>query len=286
MSRNPRGVTLVELVVAMALLTLLAAVALRAMLALSRQSVAVAEHATVQEGVRTGLLFAQAELRELGADGSGPDLLSMATDSVTFRAMRGFGVTCAVSAARVLVRAEPPVSFNAVRAIAPGRDSLLLFVEGDTGSRLDDRWIRTPVLSVGASTCGGVAAIVFGTVDLTALLAPEPLTDMIAGGPVRAFEVLRLAEYSSGGRRWLGLASVSGGETMQPVAGPLAIDGLTLEYLDDGGAVTSTPAAVRSIRASIVGASERAVARNWGGGPKAFVVETASTRLSLRNTPR
>ena len=286
MPRSSRGVTLVELVVAMALLTLLTAAALRAMLALGRQSVAVAEHATVQAGVRSGLLLAQSELRELGADGAGPDLLRMATDSVTFRAMRGFGVTCAVSAARVLVRAEPPVSFNAVRAIAPGRDSLLLFVEGDTASRLDDRWIRSPVLSVGVSSCGGVAAMAFGTADLTAQLAPGALTDLVVGGPVRAFEVMRLAEYSSGGQRWLGLASVSGGETIQPVAGPLALDGLTLEYLAGDGVATLTPAAVRRIRATLVGSSERPVARLWNGGPNALVVETVSTTLSLRNTPR
>lgn len=286
MPRGSRGVTLVELVVAMALLTLLTAAALRAMLALGRQSVAVAEHATVQAGVRSGLLLAQAELRELGADGAGPDLLRMATDSVTFRAMRGFGVTCGVSTTQVRVRDEPPVAFEAVRAVAPGRDSLLLFVEGDTASRLDDRWIRSPVLSVGVSSCGGVAAMAFGTADLTAQLAPGALTDLVVGGPVRAFEVMRLAEYSSGGQRWLGLASVSGGETIQPVAGPLALDGLTLEYLAGDGVATLTPAAVRRIRATLVGSSERPVARLWNGGPNALVVETVSTTLSLRNTPR
>ena len=286
MPRGSRGVTLVELVVAMALLTLLTAAALRAMLALGRQSVAVAEHATVQAGVRSGLLLAQAELRELGADGAGPDLLRMATDSVTFRAMRGFGVTCGVSTTQVRVRDEPPVAFDAVRAVAPGRDSLLLFVEGDTASRLDDRWIRSPVLSVGVSSCGGVAAMAFGTADLTAQLAPGALTDLVVGGPVRAFEVMRLAEYSSGGQRWLGLASVSGGETIQPVAGPLALDGLTLEYLAGDGVATLTPAAVRRIRATLVGSSERPVARLWSGGPNALVVETVSTTLSLRNTPR
>lgn len=277
--------TLVELLVAIVLLTLLTAAALRAMLALGRQSVAVTEHAAVQAGVRTGLLLAQSELREIGADASGPDLLRMAADSVSFRAMRGFGVTCAVSAAQVRVRDDAPLAFNAIRAVVPGRDSLLLFVEGDTASRLDDRWVRSPVLSVGASSCGGIAALAFGTVDLAGLLGSGTLGDVVAGGPVRAFEIVRLAEYTSAGQRWLGFASVSGGETIQPVAGPLASDGLTLEYLDIGGVATSTPAAVRSIRMALVGASERAVARGWSGGPTEFAVETVSTRLSLRNAP-
>jgi prepilin-type N-terminal cleavage/methylation domain-containing protein len=286
MSRGPRGVTLVELLVAMVLLTLLTAAALRAMLALGRQSVAVTEHAAVQAGVRTGLLLAQAELRELGADASGSDLLRIAADSVTFRAMRGFGVTCAVSATQIRVRDDAPLAFNAIRAVVPGRDSLLLFVEGDTASSLDDRWVRSPVLSVGASSCGGTTALAFGTVDLAGLLGSGTLDDVLAGGPVRAFEVVRLAEYTSAGQRWLGFASVSGGETIQPVAGPLTSDGLTLEYLDTGGGGTSTLVTVRSVRVTLVGASERAVARGWSGGPKVFAVETVSTRLSLRNTPR
>jgi hypothetical protein len=46
------------------------------------------------------------------------------------------------------------------------------------------------------------------------------------------------------------------------------------------------PAAVRSIRITLVGASERAAAIGWTGGPKAFVAETVSTRVFLRNIRR
>ncbi len=286
MLRARRGVTLVELVVAIALGTLLVAAALRTALALGRQSVAVAEHASVQAGVRTGMMLARAELRELGGDFTGADLLRLSTDSITFRAARGFGVTCAVSAAQIRILDAQPLPFSRLRSIAPGRDSLLLFVEGDSMSAVDDRWIALPVFAVGASSCAGREALAVETADLAAHLPAGALAEVVVGGPVRTFEVSRLAEYASGSQRWLGLASVSGGEAIQPLAGPLAGDGLTLEYLDEFGTAVIDPAAVRSIRITLVGAGERAVALGWTGGPKAFAAETVSTRLFLRNVQR
>jgi hypothetical protein len=277
----------VELVVALALLALLGGVALRAMLALGRHAAAVSEHTALQAGVRTGMLLVQAELRELGGDPGGPaDLVRIAADSVTYRAARGNGLTCAVAPTEVRILNSVQFPFSGLRAIAPGRDSLLLFVDGSPGSALDDRWIRLPVLSVGTAACGALAAIAVGTVDFTPLLPAGALASVILGGPVRSFEVMRLAEYSSAGQRWLGTASVSGGDLIQPIAGPLSGAGLSLEYLDGNGAAVSDPAAVRSIRATLEGVTERAVSRNWSAGPPGFVAETLATRLSLRNVPR
>lgn len=286
MSRRRRGVTLAELLVALVLLALLATAALRATVVLGRQAVAVAEHATLQAGVRTGMLLARAELREVGRDETGTDLVRLGPDSVTFRAARGFGVTCGVSASQVRVRDAPPVPFSRLRAVAPGRDSLLLFVDGDSTSPADDRWIVLPVLAVGSASCGGSPAIAVQTGDLAAALPSGSLAEIVVGGPVRTFEVVRLGEYASGGQRWLGLASVSGGESIQPVAGPLAGEGLTLEYLDAAGAPVADPAGVVRIRVTLVGASERPIPAGWTGSPRAIAAETASTQVFLRNVQR
>ena len=272
-----------ELVAAMALLTLLLVPALRALLGVGRQSAAVVEHAAAQAGVRTGLLLAQAELRELGADAFGADVLRLSPDSVTYRAARGFGITCAILATQVRILDAPPLPFSALRAISPGRDTLLLFVEGDPLTSADDHWVHAPVLSVGSGSCGGSPALAVGTTDLTFLLPTGALSDLVPGGPVRTFEVVRLAEYASGGQRWLGAASLSGGELIQPVAGPLVGEGMALEFFDAAGAPTASSAAVRSMRITLEGASERAVSRIWSAGPSAFVVETVATRLFLRN---
>lgn len=281
-----RGVSLAELLVALVLLALLGTAAMRTTITLGRQGVAVAEHAAVQGGVRTGMILARAELRELGRDEAGADLLRIHPDSVTFRAARGFGVTCAVFASQVRVRDAPPVPFSRLRAVAPGRDSLLLFVDGDSTTAADDRWIALPVLAVGSASCGGAPALAVQTADLAAALPSGSLTDVVVGGPVRTFEVVRLAEYASGGQRWLGLASLSGGESVQPVAGPLDGDGLTLEYLDAAGAAVADPLAVRSIRLTLVGSGERQVPAGWTGAARAVIAETVSTQVFLRNVQR
>jgi len=282
-----RGVSLVELVVAMAILGLLGAAVLRAALAETRHAVAVAEAVGVEGGARTGLLLAEAELRELGGDAFAPaDLIRFDDDSVTYRAARGQGITCGVAPAQVRILDTAPYPFSGLRAVAAGRDSLLLFVEGDSASSLDDRWLRLPVLAVGNSTCSGRRAVAIGTPDIAAALPGGSLAGVVTGGPVRTFEVMRLAEYSSSGLRWLGAASVSGGEAIQPVAGPLAGAGLTLEYLSGAGNPTLDPVAVRQIRATVVVASERPVASSSSGGSPAVTAETLRTEIFLRNAPR
>jgi hypothetical protein len=280
-------VSLVELVVALALFGVVGGLALRAIAMMGRHAVAVSEHATAGGSARTGLLLLQSELRALGGDPSGSaDLVRITADSVTYRAIRGAGVTCAVAAAQVRIRNAAPIPFGGLRAIAPGRDSLLLFVEGDPASPLDDRWIRVPVTSVGSAVCGGVPAIAVGTPDFTAALPSGDLSGVVPGGPVLTFEVMRLAEYLSGGLLWLGTASVSAGEVIQPVAGPLAGSGLTLEYLSELGASVVDPAAVRRVRATLIGGTERPVGRAWSGGPMAVAAETLGAEIFLRNTPR
>jgi hypothetical protein len=109
---------------------------------------------------------------------------------------------------------------------------------------------------------------------------------VIPGGPIRTFEVVRLAEYASSGQRWLGMASLSGGDLIQPVAGPLAEPGLMLEFLGGDGALVLAPSAVRSVEVTLVGATERKVPRSWTGGANTILAETLSTRVFLRNTPR
>lgn len=281
-----RGVTFVELVVALALCAVLAGLAMRALLTLSRHATGVAERSAVQAGIRTGMTLLGAELRELGGEGGGADLLRMSADTIIYRATRGHGLACALAPTQVRILDAQPFPFNALRAVAPGRDSLLLFVEGDAASSLDDLWIRLPVLSVGASTCGGANAIAIGTADLPARLPSGDLSSVVPGGPVYTFEVVRLAEYVSGGRRWLGAASLSGGELIQPVAGPLAGSGLTLEYLDGSGLPASAPDVVRAVRAQLVGETERRVAGAGSGGPAAVVAESLASHLFLRNAPR
>jgi prepilin-type N-terminal cleavage/methylation domain-containing protein len=287
MPGNRRGVSLVELLVALVLLGLVGAVTLRTMLAFSRGVSALRERSALQADGRTGALLVQSELRELGAaPGGTADLIDMAADSVTYRAPRGHGISCWLGVGQIRLLDTPQLPFSALRAVAPGRDSLLLFVEGNPASMADDRWLRLPVLSAGASSCAGVPAIAIGTIDFIPLLPGAELAAVELGGPVTTFEVMRLKEYISTGHRWLGAESVSGGEAVQPVLGPLSGNGVTLAYLREDGAPTLDPGAVRRIELTLEEASQAPVARGWTSGPTGVVNDTIRTQVFLRNTPR
>jgi hypothetical protein len=99
---------------------------------------------------------------------------------------------------------------------------------------------------------------------------------------VRIYEVIELRLYRSEGKSWLGARSVSAGEAIQPVLGPLTDGtGFRLEYLEGGGSATNDMTAVKSVRVTLRGISE-AVMGPGGGAPNP-VEEELTTQVSLRN---
>jgi hypothetical protein len=113
---------------------------------------------------------------------------------------------------------------------------------------------------------------------------------MIAGGPVRLFEVMELRYYRAEGKSWLGMRSVSRGEVIQPVVGPLAdssaaLRGFTLAYLDRSDAPTALMTEVRSILVALLGVTAQPV-RSGNAGHLAADSFAFATRVTLRNTLR
>jgi len=287
MSARRRGFTLVELMIALILMTLVGTVIFKLLNSTQRVSTAQAERMMLQASVRTGALVVPAELRELSTSTGGvTDLVHIDTDSITYRAARGVGFTCAVTATQIKLLNTTVLPFNALRAIAPGRDSLLLFVESDSGSAIDDVWLRLPISSVAASTCGTATAIAVNTPNFVASLPGGLLSSVRVGGPVRTDEVMRLKSYASGGQQWLGAASLSGGDAVQPILGPITANGFTLEYFTGDGTATTTQSAVRMIQITLIGLTERAVAQGGISGANVFLQDTLIARVLLRNAPR
>lgn len=280
------GFTLVELLVALVLTSLVGAVVLGLMTTVQRASAAQAERLLLQANLRTGALVVSAELRELASGPSGTDLLDIANDSVTYRAPRGLGFTCAVAPTQVKILDTPAMPFSATRGIVASRDSLLLFVEGDTATEADDSWLRLPITGAATTTCGTRTAIGVTTPNLLAGLPGGLLDAVVVGGPVRTEEVMRLKGYASAGRRWVGATSVSGGDVVQPILGPLATDGFRLAYYSGDGTVATTPAAVRQVELTLIVRSERAVAPPGAGSANTNLEDTLVTRIALRNAPR
>ena len=298
--RSRRGFTLPELVLALGLSLILGGLVHRQLLHGRRVTRASAERTALQENVRSAARVLAAELGPLGRDRitseasallglpaeARSDLLAIAPGAITYRAVRGSGVACQVSGAAAPEVLLPSSSWAALRA-PRASDSLAVFVEGTPATASDDSWLHLAVTSATAGVCpGGVPAVAIRTAA-PAGIAAGGLDAVLPGAPVRLVEVMQARYYQSGGKSWLGLRSVSTGEAITPLAGPLAdstaaVRGLTLRYSDGAGAATTDPAAVRTVEVDLLGVSDQPIHR--AGLPRPMVDSFALTaRITLRN---
>jgi prepilin-type N-terminal cleavage/methylation domain-containing protein len=282
MSRDQRGgFTLVEMLVAIVILSLVAASLNKIFSAQQRLAVAQVEQASVQATVRSASTIASTELWELSTSPAGvSDIVNFDATGLTYRAMRTLGLACQVSANEVRIRTS---FLSQYRSIVPGQDSLFLFVEGNPQQSSDDRWIPLRITSVSnGSSCAGAGAIALGVTAIDS----ASRAGIVVDAPIRTFEIMELRPVTVGTQTWLGARSVSGGEaSLQPVAGPVNANGIQFTYLDSLGSVTTQAGRVRSIRINLVGESDR-VARRLQSNSVQLVQDSLSTAITLRNTPR
>ena len=223
------------------------------------------------------------ELRELGTITGGTsarnDLLTIAPDAVTYRAMRGIGLTCQVPSSTQITIARS--SFSGYRDPQPGRDSAFLFVEGSVESGQDATWLPLAITAVSTVTaCPGARGP--GMTLTTGVNGTLPQVEV--GTPLRIYEVMELRLYRSDGEYWLGARSVSSGENIQPMLGPLMpVGGVGLEYLDAFGGTTSDLTAIKSIGLTMRGLSQGAVNASGDQGPLTRIQEELVTQVALRN---
>ncbi len=213
------GFTLIETMVA----TVLAGVVgMISMLMFSRGQQAA--QATVERGAAHQHLMAglrlTSEWRNLVLGGSANDIM-VSGSQARYRAFRGLSRICALGSGAILISWDP----RNLRLPAAGRDSLLLFVPGVLDVTSDDRWVLRAINSApsGAVCPGGEAALRLGVSNLSPLL----LNGLGSGYPVAWFEIMEWRAYRSAGSTWLGARSMSGGESIQPMLGPLRSPGLT-----------------------------------------------------------
>lgn len=218
-----RGFTLVELLVGLVLAGVIATLLTRLMLGQGRLALHFFARASALESITQAHDWLTAELEPGGAIAGSSDLLAIAGDSLVYRAWRGEGLGCLVAPGEVRVLRERLVGW---RTPQPGRDSLALLIPEDSAH---SGWLRLPVLTVTASTCGGRPAVAIGTGATPPSLPLPPLV------PVRIYEVALVKLYRSLGDWWLGARSVSGGEGLQPVTGPYLPGGVRFGYRSRSG---------------------------------------------------
>ena len=298
MITDRRGLTLVELMVALVLVFAVGGVTYALLNQNQRVSRSQVEHAGLQDVVRGGALVVANELREIGYDsipveselGTGaavsPDLLVMMPGRLEYKAMRGIGFTCA---------AAGPGQLRLRRATLLGPrppeagDSITAHVEGDPATGADDAWVHAGITSVGSALCDDGSPAVALAVGFAGVAGAAAPTKMAVGGPVRFFEVMELRYYRSTGKSWLGSRSITAGGVIEPMLGPLAdstgmVRGLTFSYLDRNGIVTTVPNDVREIAWTLKGVTDGAV--RTSGSALAIDSLTLSTSVALRNTLR
>jgi prepilin-type N-terminal cleavage/methylation domain-containing protein len=283
--RYRRGFTLVEILVALVVMLIVTAAIYKLLTSSQRLSRAQAERVSLQSNVRSAALIVPTELRELNTVVSGTvdhnDVLTAQADNVIYRAMRGIGFVCQTPTATGIRIAS--TSYSGYRNPVAIRDSVYIFIDGNPDLSTDDAWLPLRVTAVNTgSTCGGATAIAL-TVPSTAALTSVPV-----GTPVRIYEVMQLKLYVDAGKSWLGALSVSAVETIQPVLGPLAAgNGLELSYLDASGAVTTNLSAIKSIKVTIRGVTDRNINLGDGSsGTLASVQDSLVTQVVLRNAFR
>jgi prepilin-type N-terminal cleavage/methylation domain-containing protein len=281
---NRRGFTLAEIMIAMTLMLIVSGAAFKLLVTTQRLSRSQAEQASLQSNVRMGSLVVLNDLRELNTVVAGAaeknDILTIAANDITYRAMRGMGFLCQASTATQIRVARS--SFSGFRDPVAGRDGLYVFIDGDPDTEADDTWLPVAIAGVATGTaCPGALGDITLTTPNTA-----GLVGLSVGTPIRVYEVMELKLHVADGKSWLGARSISAGEAIQPVLGPLVDgNGFQMEYLDAAGAITADRTAIKSIRITIRGISDGAVNPGVEGSPT-YVQDSLVTQVALRNSFR
>lgn len=261
------GFTLVELLVAVVVASMLMAAIFQVLVSNQRIYTVQRDQILSQQTVRSGLQILAMELRELSVPGA--DLVTMADDEVEFRAQRRFGLACERTSVaplqlRVLPRGE---RFQA-------GDVVFVFVEGDPDTPADDRWVEATVSATqpGPPCLPGQGSQLVTLDGVSALDAG----DVRQGAPLRGYETRIYGAIPFDGATFVGQTLPSGEEV--PFVGPILADGGVLfEYLGADGTQTATAADVRSIRITVRTGTA-------AGGPSGVEVGDAlSTVVHLRN---
>ena len=302
-----RGFTLIELLVAIVLLGIVGLTVARVLTSMLRVSQAQVLLARSQGTARTGSLALPSEFREIGYDtipnqGNQSDLIAIAAHRLTFRAMRGMGVSChatfngpntGMDAIWILTQTW---GMNALPAVT---DSVLLFVENDRNQGGDDQWVPIEIQDVDKSaTCGANNAIKF-----TLKSEPRHLplgaggvingAQFFDGAPVRWFEEMEYGPVvdATTGKAYVGARSINKGQNaLSAVLGPMP-DTLSfaLTYYDVDGNVldpaTATKFDVRSIGIDLTGTTSNGISLG-GGSSRARGSSPIFTRVALRNVLR
>lgn len=292
-----RGVTLVELVVALTLFGIVAAIMLTMVRQQHRFHIGSLEIIETKRSAQQAIDLLYGELRAAG----NADIYSVSDSSIGFRTTLGTSHICAIDTARTVIvlpraRAARPARLSVFLAMPGAGDSLFILDPGDPTDGDDDRW-HSHVLTtaVGGGTCPlrpfGLAATSMETAGLAIGIAPALTEHVVPGAPVRFFRPASYSLYRSTGAAWmLGYSSCAAGActARQPLSGPYlpfatrGAGGVAFDYFDRDGASTADPS--RVARISVIARARSTSTLDVGHLRRQRYHDSLAMTISLRNS--
>ena len=293
-----RGFTLIELLVALVLLGLVSTAIYRVLVNNQRLYMAQTQRIDLSQNIRAANTILSAEFRELDAfDG---DIAAMTATSIDIRGMRWLSFVCVPpgldgnnGGRQMTIRGRQvgdPMFFGS-RYINENRDSMLIYLDGNQTTRLDDYFVLARISSTpGNQECPAVGAIPAQPGSrvqwdgnfIAGTNVPGAIT---IGAPVRGFERVRYALYQpSGDTSWY-IGFQPAGQTIQPLVGPVLANGLTFQYFNAAGAVTAVRTQVARIDVTVRARTQQQV-RTGGQAPRQAIVDSITFSVALRNNRR
>ena len=295
--RTPRrGVTLVEMVVALTLFGVVASVILSVLRGQLRFHVGSLEVIDTKRSVQQATELLYGELRTT----STADIYSVSDSSVAFRTAVGASHLCAVDSARTSLtlpstRTTRAAPLSAFLATPRAGDSLLIFDAGNTPDPADDRW-HSHVLTADprGGPCPprplGLASDATEAAGIALAVAPAVAENVIVGSPLRFFRPASYSLYRGTGATWmLGYSLCAAGTCTprQPLSGPYlpfasgGAGGIAFEYVDVEGVATSDPR--RVARIEVIARARSAAALTMGHLRGQRYQDSLAVTITLRN---
>jgi prepilin-type N-terminal cleavage/methylation domain-containing protein len=307
-SARVAGFTLVELVIALVLASLVAGATVTLMLRQQRFYNSTTELIQTRQQIRQAAAMLPSDLR--GISSGGGDIYAMTDSSLEFRAVFGSSIVCVNTGGKLStvprVLARGSAMTNWARQPAPG-DSVLVYNDSSALGATDDAWSRyqisvvTPVPGNVANGCPTSSNLVqLG--DLTTGNPSFQLTFVAAassrirqGAAIRFFRRGHYSHYKGPDSRWyLGYydcvpnrAPVCNNSPMNAIAGPFqpyatnGTSGLQFAYYDSTGAVTTNRNLVARI--SLVVRGQGAAPLNLTGAGASVFRDSLRIEVGLRN---
>lgn len=305
--RARRGFTMVELLVALVLLGLVSAALYRVLVNNQRLYTAQTQRIDLSQNIRAAANILPAEFRQLDASdaAAASDIVAMSADSITIHALRWTSFVCvapvlngAGAGRQMVIRGTQPGDpmFFGSRGVQLGVDSMMVYLDGNQTTRLDDYYVPAKITGVtpaGAALCPAIpgAGATAGTTvswDGNFYVPASNVANAIpVGAPVWGFERVTYKLFQAGDGLWyIGYRPwLPAGTAMQPIIGPVLPNGLTFSYFDSTGAATALRTRVARIDITVRARTAMAV-RNGGTAPAQTIVDSIVTSVALRNNRR